>query len=315
MSKSTSPHHGLLIIDKPGRLSGSQPTSHDVVAMVRRWSGQRRIGHTGTLDPMASGVLVLCLGNATRLVEYYQGHDKQYSATIQLGSATDTYDAVGSVTRTAPVPELNEGVLEDALAQFRGAIEQRPPVYSAIKQKGEALHRKARRGEQVEVEPRHVTIHSLELLSVDADSLSVRVVCSAGAYIRSLADDIGEALGTVGHLSALRREAAGPFMLEDAHKLDDVRDAAEADRLSELLLPLGTGLEMPAVAPSSEELTRFGYGQEIILADTPDAQPISNTLMQAITPDGALAGIILCLGPADEAGQSIWRAAKWFPET
>jgi len=143
---------GLLVIDKPG-LDGDVansagidlPTSHDVVQRVRRWSRQRRIGHTGTLDPMASGVLVLCLGNATRLVEYYQGHDKEYTACVTLGSTTDTYDRLGEVTARHNVGPLEPDTIEGTLDHFRGEILQRPPVYSALKQGGESLHRKARR--------------------------------------------------------------------------------------------------------------------------------------------------------------------------
>ncbi len=321
MPKSTSPYHGLLVVDKPGFPSQYLPTSHDIVAMVRRWSGQRRIGHTGTLDPMARGVLVLCLGSATRLVEYYQGHDKQYLAEIQLGTATDTYDAVGSVTERAPVPNLSDELVERTLAQFRGTISQEPPVYSAIKQQGEALYRKARRGEMVQVEPRTVTIHSLELISFTDDRLSVRVACSAGAYIRSLANDVGKALGTFGHLAVLQREAAGAFTLEDALALDDIRHASEAGTLSELLLPSGTGLEMPSVQLDTDTLTRLGYGQELNLPDDivqglmQDGLNPVNSPVQAITPDGALAGIIRCLEDVDPpSGQCLWRAIKWLAQ-
>ena len=156
--------HGILLVDKPGRphppagadepVSAQLPTSHDIVQRVRRWSRQRRIGHTGTLDPMASGLLVLCLGVATRLAEYYQGHDKTYEACVTLGRATDTYDAVGRTVAQASVPPLTDADVENALAAFRGQIAQEPPVYSALKQGGESLHRKARRGETVIVAPR-----------------------------------------------------------------------------------------------------------------------------------------------------------------
>lgn len=164
---------GLLVVDKPGLAVGESPagidlpTSHDVVQRVRRWSGQRRIGHTGTLDPMASGVLVLCLGAATRLVEYYQGHDKEYLACIELGTVTDTYDACGQVVERRPVGRLEADGVEALLATFRGEIQQRPPIFSALKQGGESLHRKARRGEEIRVESRPVTVHRLELLSIE----------------------------------------------------------------------------------------------------------------------------------------------------
>ncbi len=238
--KRESRFHGLLIVDKPGDPApgaphslGGAPTSHNVVQMARRWSGQRRIGHTGTLDPMASGVLVLCLGHATRLVEYYQRHDKQYYAEMALGAATDTYDATGAVVAQGPAPMLDRGSLDEILAQFRGDILQTPPAYSAIKQQGEALYRKARRGEAVEIEPRRVTIRRLDLLDYEPGRrLCLRVVCSAGAYIRSLAHDIGLALGSYAHLTLLRREVAGAFSLADAVTLEEAAAAAEAGRFA-----------------------------------------------------------------------------------
>lgn len=342
VSQSMNPYNGLLIVDKPGRafsLDGPRaaqqddareerdfPTSHDVVSRVRRWSKQRRIGHTGTLDPMASGVLVLCLGSATRLVEYYQGHAKQYYAEIQLGSATDTYDAFGQITRRAPIPPLSAAQIEAALERFRGDILQRPPLFSALKKGGESLHRKARRGEQVDVEPRPVTFHQLDLLQYEPDGrIALRVLCSAGGYIRSLAHDLGEALGSVAHLSVLRREAAGPFTLEDAYTLPQIEEAARVGQLAQLLLPLGERLEIPRIALDAETVTRLGHGQRVVLdAATQravhsvvaqaeaDADP-QRALAQGIDPHGTFAGIMRYIGPAhsSESG-TIWKAEKWF---
>ncbi len=184
MSSAEGQFHGLLIVDKPG-LPFRQPdnsgdsdttqpypphserllTSHDIVQRVRRLSGQRRIGHTGTLDPFASGVLVLCLGQATRLVEYYQGHDKHYLAEVVLGSATDTYDSTGVVAAHSKVPKLTIAMIEQALDSFRGEIMQTPPAYSALKQDGESLHAKARRGEEVTLVARPITFYAINLLS------------------------------------------------------------------------------------------------------------------------------------------------------
>jgi tRNA pseudouridine55 synthase len=317
--------HGLLVVDKPGdpapgaAQSGPHaPTSHDVVQMVRRWSGQRRIGHTGTLDPMASGVLVLCLGRAARLVEYYQNHDKQYYAELALGAATDTYDAAGAVTAEAPVPMLDRGSLDEVLAQFRGDILQTPPAYSAIKQKGEALYRKARRGETVQIEPRRVAIRQLDLLDYQPGRrLCLRVVCSAGAYIRSLAHDIGIALDSYAHLALLRREAAGPFSLADAHSLEETAAAAEAGQFAALLRPPGDGLDLPALRLAADTLTRLGYGQIVALPFAPPARKpagcAENQLALALTEDGGFAGIVRCLGPAEtsQAG-CLWKAEKWL---
>jgi tRNA pseudouridine55 synthase len=321
VSRPESTYDGLLIIDKPGRPSPCQPTSHDIVASVRSWSGQRRIGHTGTLDPMASGVLALCLGRVTRLVEYYQGHDKQYWAEIRLGTATDTYDATGTVTETRPVPDTDRSHLERVLGEFRGEITQAPPAYSAIKQEGEALYRKARRGEAVHATPRQVYIRQLDLLEfVSGNTIRLRVVCSAGVYIRSLAHDLGIALGGCAHLAALRREAAGPFTLEQAYRLEDVKEAAQKDRLDALLLPRGTGLDMPRLHPDDESLIRLGHGQKVVLPDVSSSHSGATSagwqagqLAQAIAPDGCLAGIIRCFGPADlQENSAIWKAEKWL---
>ena len=315
-----SPWHGLLVVDKPGLDTPGQDaarllTSHDVVQRVRRWSGQRRIGHTGTLDPLASGVLILCLGQATRLVEYYQGHAKSYVAEVALGAATDTYDAVGQVVSQAPVPPLDEATIEAALHVWRGDIQQTPPVYSALKQEGEALYAKARRGETVEVAARPVTIHRLELVAWGPpDRLTLRVVCSAGTYVRSLAHDLGHTLGTVAHLARLRREAAGQFTLADNHPLPAVEAAAEAGRLAELLLPLGAGLELPRLLVDEETARRLGFGQQVAIA-TPVA--LGDDALAAVytaAPNGGgatLAGIVRRLGLTDDGAQ-LWKAEKWF---
>ncbi|MCE7987696.1 MAG: tRNA pseudouridine(55) synthase TruB [Caldilinea sp. CFX5] len=322
-----SHYHGLLIVDKPGLPAPpAQPqpegsavatpprlhTSHDIVQLVRRWSGQRRIGHTGTLDPMASGVLVLCLGQATRLVEYYQGHDKQYYAEITLGAATDTYDRMGAVVAESPVPPLTVTAIEAALATFRGEIRQLPPIYSALKQEGESLHHKARRGETVTVEPRPVTIHQLQLIDFrPPDQITLRVRCSAGTYIRSLAHDLGLALQTHAHLSALRREAAGPFALADAHTLAAVEAAGQAETLEKLLLPLGYGLPLPELKLDAEASRRLGHGQVVALPN-PATQPLPS-LAKGVTSEGVLLGILHALQPASAGnGEYLWKADKWF---
>lgn len=314
MTQHESPLHGLLVVDKPGlsahlpNASQRLPTSHDLVQWVRRWSGQRRIGHTGTLDPLASGVLVLCLGRATRLVEYYQGHRKQYYAEIMLGAATDTYDVLGQITATSPLPPFNRTMIEAVLQQFRGSVLQSPPVYSALKQGGESVHRKARRGETVVLEPRPVTFYQLELLDYHApDRLCLRVVCSAGAYIRSLAHDLGLALETHGHLALLRREAAGSFTLQDAHSLVEIEAAAQASKLADLLLPPGYGLDLPVITLTVEQMRRLGFGQQVILPEN-DGDP--QALAAGVDEQGRLVGILRRLELA--AGSAIWKAEKWF---
>lgn len=317
--------HGILVVDKPGLAEAASPdgpspdarllTSHDVVQRVRRWGQQRRIGHTGTLDPFASGVLVLCLGQATRLVEYYQGHDKTYWAEVKLGAATDTYDVTGEVTAQRPVPMLDHALLEAALAQFRGKIQQTPPIYSALKRDGEALYAKARRGETVEIEARPVTIHGLTMVAWQPpDTVTLRVHCSAGTYIRTLAHDLGAALGTVAHLAGLRREAAGAFTLDDAHPLSEVAAEAEAGHFNDLLLPVGTGLAMPQVSVDEETARRLGYGQITPLSqDAAPAVPGTTDLVAVARDDaGAFLGIIRCVDAT--VSPSLWKAEKWLAD-
>lgn len=331
MPVRSSSLHGLLVVDKPGRQSAVPPlasvsipvftaatpgpdgtpyllTSHDVVARVRRWSGERRIGHTGTLDPLASGVIVLCLGLATRLVEYYQAAPKQYYAEIVLGAATDTYDATGAVVMTAPPPHMTAQQIDRALDAFRGAIEQRAPAYSALKQGGESLHRRARRGEVVEPPARPVTFYAIELLAfAPPDRLALRVACSAGAYIRSLAHDLGLALGSAGYLDLLRREGAGAFTLADAHDLNAIEQAGRTQQLADLLLPLGAGLPLPSHVADPDTIVRFGHGQSVELAAAAGGDA---DLLQIYDSAGDLAGIARRLeGTPDH---SRWKAEKWL---
>ena len=329
--------HGILLVDKPGRpishtyadepVSAKLPTSHDIVQRVRRWSRQRRIGHTGTLDPMASGLLVLCFGVATRLVEYYQGHDKTYEARVTLGRATDTYDAVGRTVAQAPVPSLTGVDVEAALVAFRGRIDQRPPVYSALKQGGESLHRKARRGEVVDVAPREVTFHEIELLTFAAPAtISLRIRCSAGAYVRSLAHALGQALGTAGHLSYLRRLEAGPFPVADASDLPAIESAAAAGGLADLLLAPDAGLGMPRLTVSEEEQLRLGYGQKICQRRAFPAQdtPLSNShssggghrdgLAAAYDRRGRFLGIARARAADGKGDGTVWKAEKWLAQ-
>ena len=342
MPRRNSIHNGLLVVDKPGKLEESGPpgpTSHDIVQIARRVLKERRIGHTGTLDPMASGVMVLCVGNATRLVEYYQGHDKQYYAEIALGAATNTYDAVGQVTTTSDVPQLDPQAIDLALDRFRGAILQTPPIYSAIKQDGEALHRKARRGESVTVDPRSVVFHELDLLRYDpADAVNpdrnsasgyhricLRIRCSAGTYIRSLAHDLGLAVGTYAHLALLRREAAGPFGLADTVTLAQLEEAVVSESVAEYLLPPGYGLPLPQIVLEAEIAKRLGFGQKVVLnsqdaanaiADLDDEERIDDgltRLAQGVDETGKFVGIMRYMGPTrTDEGDHIWRAEKWF---
>lgn len=227
---------GVLVIDKPAGM-----TSHDVVAVVRRVVGQRRVGHTGTLDPGATGVLVCCLGRATRLVPYLQAGSKTYAATMVLGRVTTSQDADGEVVATADASHVDEEAFCAALQRYVGAIEQIPPMVSAVKVGGERLHHKARRGEVVEREPRQVTIHDLVLEEWEPGpqaTASFLVTCSAGTYVRTLAHDLGADLGVGGSLVSLRRLANGAFTTADALALDEVEAQGRDGTLDEVLLSL-----------------------------------------------------------------------------
>jgi len=209
---------GLIRVDKPVGL-----TSHDVVAHARRTLGVRRVGHTGTLDPFASGLLLLCVGRATRLAEYLDAFPKSYEATARLGETTATLDPEGPVLEVRDGWEaLAEEEIRTALGAFRGELRQMPPVHSAKKVRGEAAHRRVRRGEEVELEPVTVRVHEIELVEVDLPEVRFRVTCSTGTYIRAIARDLGEALGVGAHLRELRRTRIGPHGVADAVALDDL---------------------------------------------------------------------------------------------
>lgn len=260
MTRPDAAVHGILVVDKP-----VGPTSHDVVALVRRLAGTRKIGHGGTLDPFASGVLPLYLGVATRVVEFHLGAPKAYRATVVFGASSTTDDLEGELTPVDAAPPTREAVAA-ALAGFLGTHEQRPPAFSARKVGGRRAYALARRGETPELRPKAVTFRTLELVGWDEASAGqplavVDVECSAGTYVRALARDLGAAVGSAGYLGALRRTASGPFGLGDARSLDEVRAAAAAERLGDLLLAPGAGLDdMPAIALAEGELGAVAHG-------------------------------------------------------
>ena len=289
---------GLLAIDKPEGW-----TSHDVVARLRRLTGVRKVGHAGTLDPMATGVLLVCLGQATRLVEYLASQPKAYLAEVTLGSATDTYDATGRPTQQSPAPDLDVGALEAALAEFRGPLMQKPPAYSAIKQDGQPLYKRARRGEAVETAPRPVTIYELALLAYQDGRLRLRIRCSAGAYVRSLAHDLGQALGCGAHLSWLRRTAVGAFTIEQAITLEALAQACEAHTWRSLLQPAEAAVaHLPALTLGVDEAQRLLHGQ--LVARSPEHAVLAGPL-RAHGLDGRLLAIVQF-----DAERQAWRPLK-----
>jgi tRNA pseudouridine55 synthase len=253
-----SPESGILLLDKPQGLS-----SNAALGRAKRVLGIRKAGHTGTLDPMASGLLVLCFGEATKVAGFLLDGDKTYLAEILLGTTTDTDDVEGEVIERRSVPSLALQEIETALESFRGEIEQVPPMYSALKHKGQRLYALARRGESVDRPARAVTIHELLLLDAQADRLTVQVRCSKGTYIRSLARDLGEKIGCGAHLSALRRTQSGPFALADAVALTELESMNGASARASLK-PADLALtHLPSVELCPEDCQSLQLGQRL----------------------------------------------------
>lgn len=281
---------GVLILDKPSGL-----TSHDVVQRLRRISGVRRIGHTGTLDPLATGVLLVCVGQATRLVEYLVGLNKTYETTIRLGQTTTTYDAEGEIIRERPV-RVEESQLAAALNAFRGPIRQRVPAHSAVKRDGVPLYKAARRGETIDLPEREVVIHALEVLACAPPNLSLRIVCSSGTYIRSLAHDLGEDLGCGGYVAALRRTAVGDFTLAEAIALDELT----ADNCQLYLHPPEMAVRhLPRLDVDVEEARRLALGQRL----PADPSRLDAPLGSIYDPDGRFVGVVAVV-------EDVWQPKK-----
>ena len=211
---------GLVVVDKPGSM-----TSHDVVSRLRRLAGTRKVGHAGTLDPMATGVLVLGLNRATRLLGHLTLTDKRYDATVRLGGTTTTDDADGDLVSSSPTDHLSEDDVRSALSSLVGEIDQVPSSVSAVKVDGRRAYARVRAGEEVELSARRVTIHAIDVVSLDLPEVKVAVHCSSGTYVRAIARDLGAALGVGGHLTALRRTAVGPFTLADARTIDELTES------------------------------------------------------------------------------------------
>lgn len=270
---------GVLNIDKLQSM-----TSHDVVSRIRRVSNMRRVGHAGTLDPLATGVLLLCVGRATRLVEYLMGQPKQYITTVRLGQTTDSYDAEGDVVTERPYTHVTTTHIAAALEPFRGTIQQQPPMYSAIKKDGQPLYKLARQGKEVERPSRSVHIYSLEMTAWEPPHLSLSVTCSSGTYIRSLAHDLGESLGCGGHVTALRRTAVGDFTLATAIPLD----ALTPDNWLDYLLPSETAVaHLPRLNIAQQSAQKLQMGQQIMRTADHPAAP----LVRIYTPDDQFIGL------------------------
>ena len=256
---------GILVVDKQ---SGS--SSNDVVQFAKRLYGARKVGHTGSLDPLATGVLPLCFGEATKFSQFLLSSDKVYLARIKLGVATASGDSEGDIIAEKPVPDLTEEQVEKALDAFRGEISQIPSMFSALKHKGQPLYKLARQGIEVEREPRQVTVFSNELLERTADTLLLKIHCSKGTYVRSIAEDLGAALGCGGHVIELRRLQAGPFCEADLVTIEALEEAKETGGLDALLQPVSSAVsQWPEVQLSANSTFYVRQGQPVQVAHAP----------------------------------------------
>lgn len=293
---------GILVVDKPVGL-----TSHDVVEIIRKGTNIRRAGHTGTLDPRASGVLVVLVGPAVRLSEFVSASDKRYQAIIRLGGATDTYDADGRFTGQANTPvNVTEAQFNEVLQRFVGEIEQTPPPYSAVKVQGRKAYEMARQGEEVELAPRMINVYHLEVLEWAPPEVVIDVHCSSGTYVRSLANDLGTALGCGAYLVGLRRTKSGRFSLRDATPLRKLQEAFTIGNWYQYLIPAAEALaEWPAVELNPDQVEEVKHGHRVKAA--PETQP---GLVRGVSMAGELIAI-MDLATAED-GSHEWQPKKVF---
>jgi len=293
---------GALVVDKPVGM-----TSHDVVQAIRNGTGLRRAGHTGTLDPRASGVLVILVGPAVRLSEYVSASDKRYQAIIRLGGTTDTFDAEGQFTPSKDPLNVTEAEFEEALKTFVGEIEQVPPAYSAVKVGGRKAYEMARKGEEVELEPRKIMVHHLEVLEWTPPEVVIDVHCSSGTYVRSLANDLGNTLGCGAYLVGLRRTKSGRFTLRDATPLRKLQEAFNAGNWYQYLIPAAEALgDWPSIELSPDEVegVRHGHRVKAKEADT------VNEKVRGVSTQGELVALMELTIQAD--GTKEWQPKKVF---
>ena len=294
---------GVLLVDKPEGM-----TSAGVIRALKPRLGRIKVGHLGTLDPFASGLLPLCLGEATKVARYLLVEHKAYEGTIRLGTATDTLDRTGTPIDTAPVPALAQAALDAVAARFTGRQQQVPPMYSALKRDGVPLYELARRGLEVERAPREVTIERLELVLRAADRIDFRVACSKGTYVRVLAADVGRALETRAHLERLRRTRVGAFRVEDATAVDALLALAPAAALPVLAVREALA-GYPAVAAPPDALERLRRGQQAPLARLPAPRAAGETAL-LLDPAGDVAAIIEAAG-----ARPAWRLVRLLCDT
>ncbi len=292
---------GALVVDKPVGL-----TSHDVVKVIRKGTDIRRVGHTGTLDPRASGVLVVLIGPAVRLSEYLSASDKRYQAIIKFGVATDTYDTEGKqVGVTKSVDHIKDEDIHQRLRDYEGKIEQYPPSHSAVRVDGERAYEKARKGEDVDIEPREIDVYNLELLEWAPPEAVIDVYASSGTYVRSLANDLGNDLDVGAHLTGLRRTKNGQFTLRDAVRLQELKDAFVAGDWYRYLIPAAETLsDWHTVTLTPEEMERIKHGQRI------PAQEDDSGMARALSQQGDLIALLEAIEEEQE-----WQPRKVFLTT
>ena len=291
---------GVLVVDKPIGM-----TSHDVVQVIRKGTGIRRAGHTGTLDPRASGVLVILIGPAVRLSEYVSASDKRYQATIRLGTSTDTYDSEGEITDSFDEIDITEEQFDEVLQDFIGEMEQVPPPYSAVKVKGRKAYEMARKGEDVDLEPRMINVYSLEVLEWAPPEAVIDVYCSSGTYVRSLANDLGKKLGTGAHLVGLRRTKSGRFTLRDAVPLRRLQEAFDAGDWYRHLIPAAEALsDWPLVELDGDQMELVRHGHRV------PAEPGIKGWARGVSQQGDLVAL---LELDEELGE--WQPRKVFFQT
>jgi len=293
---------GVLVIDKPVGM-----TSHDVVQAVRNGTGIRRAGHTGTLDPRASGVLVVLVGPSVRLSEYISASDKRYQAIIRLGSSTDTYDAEGEFTKTDQPVDVSIEEFEKVLKTFEGEVEQTPPQYSAVKVGGRKAYEMARKGEEVELEPRIIQVHHLEVLEWALPEVVVDVHCSSGTYVRSLANDLGEILGCGAYLVGLRRTKSGRFSLRDSVPLRRLQEAFHDGSWYQFLIPAAEALgDWPAIELDPDEVQQVRHGHRAKAEE--GTEP--GKMVRGVSTQGELVALMECIEGED--GSPEWQPKKVF---
>jgi tRNA pseudouridine55 synthase len=292
---------GAMVVDKPVGM-----TSHDVVKVIRGGTGIRRAGHTGTLDPRASGVLVVLVGPAVRLSEFLSASDKRYQAIIRLGVATDTYDTEGNqIGETKSIDHITESDFQQLLQDYEGKIAQVPPAHSAIKVEGQKAYVLARRGEEVELEPRMVDVYNLELLEWDPPEAVIDVYASSGTYVRSLANDLGNDLGVGAHLTGLRRTKNGQFTLRDAVRMQDLKDSFEEGDWYKHLIPAAETLaDWHTIELTPEDTEKIKHGHQI------PAKPGSSGWARGLSEQGDLIALLEV-----PEGEQFWQPRKVFITT